>query len=200
MKQLYIAFLASLPLIMGCGGNSNDTPTPTETSKTTVLKLDSYTEGGPRTPQSGLVAKESGAVTLGGLENQCTLKKVIFFYGGGPAATERDINIVIFKDDGTSILPNAEIFNEPYHITALNDKLIEIDVSDKNIKFAAGEYFRLGIKISQGSVPTLAVDTDGTIDEAKNWIQAANANWKRSSSLGTKGDWIIRAEVEENLQ
>jgi hypothetical protein len=59
---------------------------------------------------------------------------------------------------------------------------------------------RVGIEFAHAGLPSVASDTDGSVDAARNFILADFSPlgffWFQSPDLGVGGDWILRARIE----
>lgn len=192
----YIPLFLLLILSIGSCKKKDDT-TPQTRTRTVNLKLDGFETGEPVGFQAGFIAGETAEVTLGPVNNTFQITHVQFLFGGsGSNPVTRDIVLRINKDIGVGT-PGAFIFSKTYSIAASDNLLQQIDLSDENIIVNGGGSIRIAIEMTAGGLPSVAVDKDGTIASASNWIKTAST-WFSSSSLGLTGDFIIRAKVQEN--
>ena len=155
---------------------------------------DGWSSGASVGFQVGFVSGEIGAsrfVPAGSCP--CFVSQVTLLFGG--AAAIRTITLHIWDDDGSSAAPGAELFSRDFQLTASNTDLQLIDLSGDGV-FVNGA-FRVGIEFTADALPSIARDDDGNIQPNSNFILASGLGWVESSLLGLTGDWIIRANVEE---
>ncbi|MCU0376733.1 MAG: hypothetical protein MUC78_00580 [Bacteroidales bacterium] len=167
-------------------------------TQTVNLQTDGYTDAASVGFQSGFLAGEEGAVTLGPVNNTFQVTYVRFLFGGGGTTVNRDIKLKIYKDIGAAT-PGTLLFTSTYRMASSNTVMQEIDLRDENIVLAQGGSIRVSIEMTATGYPCIARDGDGTISETRNWVKETNGTWSTSKSFGVTGDWIIRATVEEDI-
>ena len=155
-----------------------------------LLQNDSFTDGQSAGFQSGFVAGEEGAVTLGPVAEAFTIDKVRFLFGG--ATSTHSITLRIYAGSGVAN-PGAQLFSGDYQATGADNGIQEIDLTGENIMLNGGS-FRVSIGFQHSGAPSIARDLDGIVAN-RNWIFAGQAGWFEAGQLGIAGDWIIRAEI-----
>lgn len=165
---------------------------PAPTKDTTELKNDGYTSGTPIF-LNGFQAGEEGAVTLVGPNKDFKLLSVMFFYGG-TGSQPRDAILKIYEEQD-SVVPGAVLYSANHHLTPSQDEMLDVDLSGQNLTFSASDDFRISLEFSDSGYPSIARDSDGSVDVDKNFFKDASG-WTVSTNKGINGDWIIRAMVE----
>ena len=158
------------------------------------LRLDGWESGQNAGFQGGFAAGEIAAVRLAPPEPGLHAVTRISFLFGGDTGT-RNIVLRIWDDGAGELTPGLEIFAREYQVTGSNVAIQEIDLSNEGV-FVSGP-FRVGIEMTAGGFPGPARDDDGSIAASDNFILADIFGWLNSNLLGVTGDWIIRAEVEQ---
>ena len=165
-----------------------------QSARAAELRVDGWDSGQVAGFQAGFAAGEIAAVRLSppapGLH---AVTNVSFLFGGGTGT--RNIILRIWEDGAGGLSPGLEIFSREYQVAGSNDQIQQIDLSNDGV-FVTGP-FRVGIELTQAGVPAPARDDDGTISVPDNFILADIIGWLNSSFFGVTGDWIIRAEVEQ---
>ena len=159
------------------------------------LQIDGFTTGAVAF-QSSFIAGDAAAVTLGPVSNTFKVSYVKFLLGGTGSAETKPIDLKIYLDEGNTD-PDSLLFSSSYMITSSEDILQEIDLRSENIVITGGGSIRISLDTGNG-LPSVAVDTDGTIDTQHNWIYSGGS-WNTSANYGVANDFIIRAVVEENI-
>ena len=154
------------------------------------LKNDSFVSGGQATFQTGFVVGEAGAVRFVAPSAGRQLKKIQLLFGG--ATTMQDLTIKVFDDTAGQDAPGAELFMSDFTLTGADNAMQELDLTTANITVPA--QFRVALYFQHAGTPAIATDSDG-IAADKNYLFAGT--WKKSSSLGLTGDWVIRAFVSD---
>ena len=154
-------------------------------------RLDSWEPGDAAAFQGGLVAGEQIAVRLTpDGPCPCWLEAVRLLFGGDDGT--RDIHLYVYQDNGTNAAPGAAIFDAEYQ---LEDSNLLQRLALPGGRLALPSTFRIGIAVTENSTPSVASDTDGTIDETNNFLLVDGLGWAKSSTLGIDGDWIVRADL-----
>ncbi len=159
----------------------------------TILQNDSFLDGQGVGFQGGFVVGEMGASRLtppGPFPMKVT--RVRFLFGG--SAGVRTITLRIYDDQGGGSTPGAQLFFQDYQVTASDTAMQEIDLTGENVLVTGT--FRVAIEFQHSGLPSIARDTDGNIQAARNFIYASIGSWFDSQLFGLTGDWIIRAGVE----
>lgn len=191
MKHIPVLLALGLLVFSSCK-KKDDTPQ----TQTVDLQLDGYTSGATKAFQAGFVSGETAEVTLGPVSGNFQVTYVQFLFGGkGATPVTRDIVLKIYKDIGTGN-PGTQLFSSTYSIAASDDRLQQIDLRDQNIQVSGGGSIRVAIEMTAAGLPSVAVDQDGNISGAANWIKTGGS-WVSAASLGLGGDFIIRATVEK---
>jgi hypothetical protein len=112
----------------------------------------------------------------------------------GDIAVQQVVILYIWEDDLGANLPGAEIYSEGFMATGSSAALNSINLSGAGVQVNGP--FRVGLEFTHDGLPSIARDTDGTIDTANNFLRANGFGWFPSSLFGLAGDWILRAEVE----
>lgn len=157
-----------------------------------VLQNDSFA-GGSAAFQAGFVTGEVAASRLsppGPFPMQVTEVQFLF----GDIGIQEVVNLYIWEDDLGANLPGAQIYSMSFLATGSSSALNSIDLSAAGVQVNGP--FRIGLEFTHDGLPSIARDTDGTIDSANNFIRANGLGWFPSSLFGLTGDWILRATVE----
>jgi hypothetical protein len=160
----------------------------------TELVNDGWSDGQAAVFQAGFVSGEIGAarfVPAGPCP--CSVRNVTLLYGG--AVATRTVRLHLWEDGAGGWVPGPELFTWDYELTGADDAIQLIDLSGDGV-FVNGP-FRVGIEFLDGGLPSIARDDDGDIQGGSNSIRDSLLGWVDSSLLGLTGDWIIRAEIEE---
>ncbi|NNE27915.1 MAG: hypothetical protein HKN09_13810, partial [Saprospiraceae bacterium] len=63
-----------------------------------------------------------------------------------------------------------------------------------------GGSIRVGFEFTDGmNFPSFAQEFDGVYDNTKNWIKESNGTSGSNDNIGSNGNWVIRAVVEEEI-
>ena len=157
-----------------------------------ILKNDGFLDGQGVGFQGGFVVGEMAGSRLtpaGPFPMQVT--RVQFLFGGGTGM--RTITLHIWNDTGGGSAPGTEIYSGDYQVTPSDVLMQEIDLTGDGV-FVNGT-FRVGIEFQHSGLPSVARDTDGNIQAARNFIYASIGSWFDSQLFGLSGDWILRAGV-----
>jgi len=155
------------------------------------LKNDGWSTGQALGFQAGFVAGEIGAVRLvPTIPGAQTLLNIQLMFGG--TLNAENIILHIWDDSAAANNPGAELFSNTYPLLGVNEFMTEIDLSTEGIVITGA--IRVGIEFTHAGYPSIARDTDGSIDAAKNFI-FTNGIWFPSNLLGLTGDWVIRANT-----
>jgi hypothetical protein len=157
------------------------------------LKNDGFVSGAQATFQTGFVSGEAGAVRFVAPSAGRQLTKVQLLFGG--AATMKPLTIKVFDDSAGTDAPGNEIYMGDIELTGADNAMQELDLSQANVFVPA--QFRIAFIFQHAGAPSIANDADGTISADRNFILDATG-WKKSSSLGLTGDWVIRAFVTDS--
>jgi hypothetical protein len=152
---------------------------------------DGYTAGGSAAFQTGLAAGEIAAVRLAGAPCPARVHKLRFLFGG--SGTTRDAIIHIWEDSGGTLAPGAELFSTAFTIAPLDTTFQELNLDGFGVDVCGA--FRVGIEFTAAGAPSVARDTDGTVDAGRNFVFAQGLGWVASPALGIAGDWVIRADA-----
>lgn len=161
------------------------------------LKNDGFGNGQQVVFQGGFSEGEVGAVRLTP-PGRALLSRVSFLFGG--ATTTQFVTVRIWDDrDGTDI-PGQQLYEGDYEITGANDASQQIDLLGESI--IVDGPFRVGVEFTHTGFPGLAIDGDMSIAADRNFIggprdgDASTRSWRRATSFGLTGDFIIRATVQ----
>ena len=152
--------------------NSPSSGSQTQQTQTVNLQVDDFT-GGAVAFQSSFIAGEYAAVTLGPIANTFQITYVKFLLGGSSAPETKDINLKIYVDEGDTD-PATLLFNSTFSLTSSNSVWQEIDLRNNNLIINGGGSIRIALDAGDG-LPSVAEDSDGTIEETKNWIYTGGA-------------------------
>jgi hypothetical protein len=194
MKPLPIVFLAAV-MILPCSCSGPDGTGDTEniwSGSNLEFMNDGFQTGEPVGFISGFVVGEEAAAVLGPLDESYRIDSVSFFFGGESAATTM-LCINIYRDTGSAD-PGDLLYSGEFNGTPSNLVFNHFDIQSNNVVVVGGGSIRIAVEFMATSPPTVARDTDGTIDADRNWIQTGGT-WIRSQDLSVTGDWIIRATV-----
>jgi hypothetical protein len=157
------------------------------------LKNDGFTSGGMASFQTGFVAGEAGAVRFlaPGPDRQLTKLQLLF----GGATTMQTLTLRVYGDtDGTDD-PGPIQFEGDFDLTGSDSAMQEVDLTPAAIYPPA--QFRVAIVFQHAGAPSIATDADTTIAADKNFILVNGTTWRRASTLGLTGDFVIRAFVSD---
>ncbi len=146
--------------------------------------------GGAAGFQTGFDSGETAAVKLVNPFAVGHVTAVHFLFGG--AAGVRTITLTVWTD-AAGAAPGMQLFTGDYQVTGSDDALQEVDLSSDGVVVTGN--FRVGITFQHSGLPSVARDSDGTINSGSNFIDATGLGWLESQVLGLTGDWILRAEV-----
>ncbi len=119
------------------------------------------------------------------------LNRVHFLFGGSTAT--QTITLHVYDDTAGTLVPGTELFVGDFSVTGSNTEMQEADLTSANVQVSG--QFRVAIEFQHSGLPSVARDSDGTIQTTRNFI--FSTLWFQSSTFGVTGDWIIRAGVEE---
>jgi len=165
------------------------TPFP---ARADTLQNDGWTFGAQVGFQSGFVAGEEGAVTLGPVSQGMLMHTVQFLFGGNTSAAS--VTIRIYEDVGTAE-PGTMLHQETLFLTGSETLLQELDVFPSQVFIPAGGSVRVSFRFVHAGLPSIARDSDGTIQTGRNWISTPGLGWVDSQLWGLTGDFIVRALV-----
>jgi hypothetical protein len=193
MKSLSVFLLLFLFVFNSCKKEDN-----TPHTRTVNLQLDGFTAGGAKIFQAGFLTGETAEVTLGPVTNTFQVTYVQFFFGGtGSTPVSRNVVLKIYKDIGVGT-PGTLLFSSTYSVAASDNNLQQIDLRDEQVMVNGGGSIRVALEMTASALPSVAIDTDGTVSNSANWIKTGGS-WLSAVSFGLTGDFIIRATVEENI-
>ena len=176
-------FLLVLPAVAAVGPAA---------AQETLLQNDGHVDGQPAAFQAGFVATEmAGSRFVPAGTGPWRVNRVQFLFGG--ATSTETITLHVYDDTAGTLTPGTELFVGDFLVTGSNTAMQEIDLTASNIQVAG--QFRVAIEFQHSGVPSVASDTDGTIQTTRNFI--FSTLWFQSSTFGLTGDWIIRAAVEK---
>jgi hypothetical protein len=161
------------------------------------LSNDGFTSGQAVNFQAGFIEGEIAAVRLEPtIACPCSLEEVTLLFGGTTGTLP--VVLRIWDDAPATSDPGAPLFVDSFALTASNDQLAIIDLSGANVVVTGP--FRVGIEFAHAGLPSIASDTDGSVDALRNFILADFSPlgffWFPSPDLGVSGDWILRARIE----
>jgi hypothetical protein len=161
------------------------------------LSNDGFSSGQAVNFQAGFIEGEIAAVRLEPtIACPCTVEEVTLLFGG--TTDTLPVVLRIWDDEPATLEPGAPLFVDSFALTASNDQLAIIDLSGANVVVTGP--FRVGIEFAHAGLPSVASDTDGSVDAARNFILADFSPlgffWFQSPDLGVGGDWILRARIE----
>jgi len=193
--KILTTYLVPALLICTFSSCTDDSTQPPKSSELQAIQLyhDSYTANASKVFQGGFVAEEEAAVTLGPLDKELTIRNVQFLFGGGDPE-DRNVTLKIFEDDGSDT-PGQLIHSSRHLITPADNTFRQLNLTSYGLKIGANKMFRVSLEMSKSGLPCIARDDDGTIENGKNWVRAADGTWQKAELLGITGDFIIRSEV-----
>lgn len=158
------------------------------------LKNDSFMAGDMVAFQQGFVTGEIGASRFTPPLPDMTLVKVQFILGGGTTTEKKTITLHVWDDAARTDDPGTSLHSADYELTPDDMALQEIDLTADNVTLTGP--FRVGVEFHHDGLPSIARDTDGTVETDGNFIYAQGGTWKNATAFGVNGDWIIRAFVD----
>lgn len=158
---------------------------------TSEVRNDGFVDGGSAVFQPGFVAGEIGAVRLVPSLGPVTVERVRFLFGGDEVS--RNIVMHIWDDSAEALPPGAELYSGIHSVVGFDTTLQEIDLSGESIVVTGP--FRVGIEFATAGLPSIARDTDDSIDASRNFVFVPGFGWTGAPTLGLTGDWVIRAVV-----
>jgi hypothetical protein len=161
------------------------------------LRNDGFETGEAVNFQAGFVVDEIAAVRLvPTLPCPCRVENVSLLFGG--AGDTLPVVLRIWEDDGNTD-PGSSLYVDSFQLTGANNVLQVIDPSPADV--IVNGPFRVGIEFAHSGLPSVASDTDGTIDVSANFIYAdftpLGFFWLPSDDFGVSGDWVIRATISQ---
>ncbi len=159
------------------------------------LSNDDFVNGSAATFQAGFVAGEVAAARfIPQIACPCLVTKVSLLFGG--SSETQEMGLQIWDDPANTDSPGFLIFSGTANLTGSNTNLQVIDLSLTPV--IVNGPFRVGLEFNHSGTPTVATDTDGTINSLANFILAdvGALFWFQSSLLGVNGDFIIRATID----
>jgi hypothetical protein len=78
-------------------------------------------------------------------------------------------------------------------VIGFDTALQEINLSGESIVVTGP--FRVGIEFVAAGLPSIARDADDSIDATRNFAFVSGLGWIGAPTLGSTGDWVIRAVV-----
>ena len=169
--------------------NCSITSTTTTTSNTYILKNDGMVDMSSINFMGGFVPGEGAAVTLGPVPQAATLMNIKFMFG--PNSNTETLWLGIYDSANLATV----FYSGDFQFTGSDSAMAMIDLSSENITILAGTNIRVALFFQHSGPPSIASDSDGTITAGKNWIYS-DAKWLNSELFGLQGDWIIRAELQ----
>lgn len=157
-----------------------------------TLQNDAFDHKGQVAFQGGFVKGECWASTY--TPNACgyQLSSVLVLVGGGDAGNVQ-FDVSVWDVDSTG-KPITQLGTTGVTITGASDVLSEIPLDTLGIPARNGTPFAVAMcQDSHSGPPSIASDTDG-IQANTNWIYTSG-QWVEASTLGVKGDWIMRAKI-----
>lgn len=183
-------------IVLGLAACKKDEPEVA--TKTVLLQNDAYVQGGNRTFVGAANAGDEGAVTLGPVTNNFQITHIMFMWGGtGNNPVASDVIVKIYDDNG-AINPGSLLFSQSFQVLSSLTAIHNLDISGNNVQVDGGKRIRVSVESPHVSFPGLAEENDGIYDNTKNWIKE-NGTWKSNDGLGLDGNWVIRAQVEEEV-
>ena len=155
------------------------------------LQNDGFASGDTVSFQAGFGVGDIGASRFIAPEAGRQLLKVHLLFGGDTA--QKTVTLKVWDDTAGTNTPGSELASSDFQLTGSDSALQELDVSGMNITLT--QQFRVGLVFPYAGPPSIARDTDGTINADKNFILDTSAGWQQSSTFGLTGDWIIRAVI-----
>jgi hypothetical protein len=123
---------------------------------------------------------------------------VTLLFGG--AGDTLPVIVHVWDDAAGALDPGTEIYSDSFSLTGSNTQLQLIDFGIANVTVSGP--FRVGIEFLHSGLPSIASDTDGSINIPHNLIFADFSPlgffWLESADFGVTGDWVIRATVESS--
>lgn len=119
-----------------------------------------------------------------------------------PASTGGYAVLRLYEDNGGGVTPGPLLYEEIIQITGSDDALNEVDLSSQEIIVSGGS-IRVDLEWFQNGPPGIANDLDGFVPSS-NYIYAWDPlfmtwDWHYANDLGVMGDWILRMEIETNV-
>jgi hypothetical protein len=119
------------------------------------------------------------------------LTEILFLFGS--TAAQSVVILHVWDDAAATANPGTELYTEAFNVTGSASAFSSIDLSAANVQVNGP--FRVGLEFTNDGLPSVARDTDGTINTSKNFIRALGFGWVQSNLLGLTGDWVIRSVV-----
>lgn len=110
------------------------------------------------------------------------------------------VSAAVWEDVGT-VIPGPEIFHSSYgfQVESSVDSMNELSLSCENIVVDQG-FVRVGLTWEYVGDPIgVAFDLDGITPATNTLFSSPLGGWWYSENLSVTGDWIMRIEIETNL-
>lgn len=161
-----------------------------------ILQNDGWEGAGdPVAFQNGFVSGEIAATRLHPtLPCPCRVLELQFLFGG--ASGTRPATIRVWDDGNGALDPGSARLTKSVEIDPSSSSLYTLDL--RSIDLDVNSPFRVGIEFSAAGLPSAAIDQDGTINDARNFV-FSDGKWWKASDFDLDGDWIIRAEIESEV-
>jgi MYXO-CTERM domain-containing protein len=165
-----------------------------------TLQNDGFTAGMAVGYQGGFTAGEEAAVELTPPNsNSWKVDKVRFLYG--TTALTQTITLRIYAASANAT-PGAVLFMDDFSVTGSADAMVEIDLTALSVLVNGA--FRVSIGFQNAGNPSVASDSDGSLDGTKNFFKIEDGLgghvWQQTDFLEIikpSGDWVIRADVTD---
>lgn len=160
------------------------------------LKHDGFTDNGQAVCQQGFAIDDEAGSTFTH-DQPFRLLRMHFLFCG--ADTMETVTARVYRETGGSV-PGEMLYEADYQIQGADNALSEIDLTQANLTFGAGESFRFTLRLQHDGTPGLANDTDGVGAANTSWIyDTLSSSWAQASAFGVNGDWIMRATIDAEM-
>lgn len=156
------------------------------------LSNDGFAEEGSAYFQGGFVADECwGSIyPLDPAELPVEATYVRMLVGG--TTDEADFGLHVYAVADTEMADVVELAAEAVSIRGADAAWNDVALDDLGLDVFTGGNVAVAVCLDgHDAYPAIARDADGVSDNALNWIWTGGA-WRRSSSLGVSGDWVMR--------
>lgn len=157
-----------------------------------TLQNDGFFDGQAVNFQGGFVIGEMAASRFLPPAGTWRINRVELLFGS--TNVTETVTLRVYDDAAQTPAPGPQQFFGDYQLTGSATVLHQIDLSASNVLVSGP--FRVALEFQHDGPPSVASDTDGSIQPDRNFIFAFGS-WFESSTLGVTGDWVLRAVVEE---
>lgn len=187
-RPLWTVLLAVCGLVLGSSPASADT-----------YQNDGFEDNAQVGFQGGFIVGEMAGACFdpGPDAYPLQLTAIRLLFGGAALGSDLATNFRVFESGGNGTPPGDLMhFAEDIELISANDAMSELDIT--GIGLTVNSAFCVAVEFQHAGLPSVARDSDGTVNAGNNWIYAldplsgAPIGWVQSNLLGLEGDWIMR--------